>query len=281
MECANLWVFLLLILYIICEKFCHQKQLAIYFPHFEYINPINRDSLLKFFIIFFSLLAMCNPYTKKQITQTNKGDAIVLAIDSSGSMAEYGKFHIVQEVASDFIDKRKMDKLGLVVFGTDAFIASPLTKNRDFIKTILHKMYVGVAGRNTAIVDSLVQSTRLLRKSSAKSKIVILLTDGVDNSSKVELDNIIKLLKKEHIKVYTIGVGDGVNYGFLKYISSQTGAKMFEAYTAKDIKNIYNLIDKLEKTELKNRIFYKEYYYIYPLGVAFLLLIIYIGRRRW
>ena len=92
MEFANFWVFILLFLPFICEKFCPQKRMAIYFPHFEFTKKINKDNLLKFFILFFTILALSNPYTKKEIIQENKGDAIVLSIDSSGSMAEIINF---------------------------------------------------------------------------------------------------------------------------------------------------------------------------------------------
>lgn len=281
MEFANFWVFFLLLLPFICEKFCPEKRMAIFFPHFEFTKKINKDNLFKFFILFFAILALSNPYIKKEIIQENKGDAIVLSIDSSGSMAQNNKFEVVKEVARDFIDKRLDDKLGLVVFGTNSFIASPLTKNRNFVKDVLSKTYVGIAGRNTAILDSLVQGIRLLKDTKAKTKIIILLTDGIDNSSKVSLRDVMSELQKYHIKVYTIGIGDGVNYNLLEYISNNTNAKMYQAYSADDIKNIYDTIDKLEKTNIKNKIIYKKYLYIYPLGLAIILLLIYIGRRRW
>ena len=281
MEFAYPWVLLFLILYFICDKFCPEKRMAIYFPHFEFTSKINKDNLLKFFILFFTLLALSNPYIKKEIIQQNKGDGIVLSIDSSGSMAENNKFEIVKSVASDFIDKRKEDKLGLVVFGTNAFIASPLTKNRKFVKDVLNKMYVGIAGRNTAILDSLVQGIRLLKNTTVKTKIIILLTDGIDNSSKVNLRDVMSEIQKYHIKVYTIGIGDGVNYNLLEYIANNSEGKMYQAYSANDIKNIYSTINKLEKTDIKNKIIYKEYLYIYPLGLAIILFLLYIGRRRW
>jgi len=274
------WVFLLFILYFVCEKFCPLKRMAIYFPHFEFTKKINKDSLLKFFILFFTLLALSNPYTVKQIIQTNKGDAIVLDIDSSGSMDEDGKFKFVQIVASDFIKHRITDKIGLVVFGTNAFIASPLTKNRNFVVKVLNKMYVGIAGRNTAILDSLVQSIRLLKKSKAKTKIIILLTDGIDNSSRVDLNDVINEIKQNHIKVYTIGIGDEVNYNLLEYLSNNSNGKTFKAYSVNDLAKIYKAIDKLEKTNIKNKVIYKEYYFIYPLMIAIILMLIYIGRRR-
>ena len=281
MEFGYPWVFLILILYFICEKFCPLKQMAIFFPHFDYTKRVNKDNLLKFFIIFFTLLALSNPYTKQVIVQKNKGDGIVLSIDSSGSMEENNKFKVVKEVASKFIKKRIEDKIGLVVFGTNAFIASPLTENKNFVLKILNKMYVGVAGKNTAIMDSLLQSVRLLKDSKSKTKIIILLTDGMDNSSKLGINDVMAQIQKYHIKVYTIGIGSDVNYRLLKYISNNSGAKSYEAYTYQDLENIYSDIDKLEKTDLTHKIIYKKYYYIYPLGLAILLLILYIGRRKW
>jgi len=283
MEITYPWVFLLLIIYFMCEKYCYPIRMAILFPHFEFSNKIVSDRFLRFFIIFFSLCALSNPYIKKEFIQDNKGYAIVLSIDSSGSMAQYNKFTIVTKVANDFIKKRKNDELGLVVFGTNAFIASPLTRNRDFVRDILNKTYVGIAGRNTAILDSLLQSIRLLKSSKAKSKIVILLTDGIDNASKIDLDLVVSQLKQYNIKVYTIGIGDEsvVNYNLLRYISSKTNGKTYEALSPKDIANIYNNINKLERTNIKNKIIYKDYLYFYPLGLTILLLLIYVGRRRW
>jgi len=283
LEITYPWVFLIFIFYFICEKYCPPSRMAIYFPHFEFTNKMPTDRWLRALIVFSLLTALSNPYIHKEFIQNNKGDAIVLSIDSSGSMAEYDKFTIVQKVANDFIKRRINDEIGLVIFGTNAFIASPLTRNRDFVRDILNRAYVGIAGRNTAILDSLLQSVRLLKDSKAKTKIIILLTDGMDNSSKIGINDIIQELQKYNIKVYTIGIGDEtvVNYNLLRYISKKTGGKTFEALSPKDISDIYNTIDKLEKTDIKNKIIYKEYLYIYPLGFAILLLLIYVGRRRW
>jgi Ca-activated chloride channel family protein len=221
LEFGNWWVFLLLILFFICYKFCPEKRVAIYFPHFSMTKKLNSDFWLKFLIFTSILFGLSNPYIKKEIIQTNKGDDIVLSIDSSGSMAQFNKFEFVKVAANDFIQKRKTDKIGLVVFGTNSFIASPLTENKKFVREILNKMYVSIAGEQTAILDSLVQSIRLLKNSKAKTKIIILLTDGGDNSSKVDLSSVMKEIKKYNIKIYTIGVGgaDEVNFNLLSYLA--------------------------------------------------------------
>jgi len=281
LEFGNLWVFFLLPLFFICYRFCPEKRVAIYFPHFSMTKKLNSDFWLKFLIIASILTALSNPYIKKEIIQTNKGDDIVLSIDSSGSMRQFHKFEFVKEAASNFITKRKEDKLGLVVFGTNAFIASPLTENKKFVRNILNKMYVGIAGQNTAILDSLVQSIRLLKKSQAKTKIIILLTDGIDNSSRVNLESVMKEIKKYNIKIYTIGVGgaDEVNFNLLSYLAKNSGGEVFQALSPADILPIYKKIDSLEKSKITHKLIYKEYLYIYPLIVAILLLLVYARRR--
>jgi len=280
-EFGNAWVFLLLLLYFVCYKFCPIKKTAIYFPHFEFVQKIDKNNILKFLIFFFVVLALSNPYKKKYIIQKNLGDSIVLAIDSSGSMQYFDKFKIVKKVASDFISKRKNDKLGLVIFGTNAFIVSPLTKDLRFVRGALKRMYVGIAGERTAIFDALLQSVRILKDSKSKTKIIILLTDGIDNSSNINPKTTIKEIQKYHIKVYTIGVGNQVDRGLLEYIANHSGGKSYLAYTPNDIKSIYKEINKLEKTNMKYRIFYKQYYFYYPLGIALILLLLYVRRVKW
>ena len=271
--------FLFLFLYFICNKLCPRARIAIFFPHFEY-HRSTKESLLKFFIFFFAILALSSPYSIKNIIQIDKGDAIVLSIDSSGSMQEFNKFDVVKKVADEFISKRVNDKIGLVVFGSNSFIASPLTKDNKFVRDILSKMYVGIAGENTAIYDSLLQSIRLLKNTTAKSKIIILLTDGVDNSSKISIIDAVKELQKYKIKVYTIGIGHADD-AVLRYIAINTNGKMYKAESVEDIKTIYNEIDKLEKTDIKHKIVYKEYLYIYPLLLAISLLLWYVRKERW
>jgi Ca-activated chloride channel family protein len=244
-------------------------------------KKLNGDFWLKFFIFTSILLALSNPYMKKEIIQTNKGDDIVLSIDSSGSMAQFDKFAFVKKAADDFIQKRRTDKIGLVVFGSNSFIASPLTENRNFVRKILNKMYVSIAGEQTAILDSLVQSIRLLKESKAKTKIIILLTDGGDNSSKVDLSSVMKEIKKYNIKIYTIGVGGAyeVNFDLLTYLAKNSGGEVFQALTPEDILPIYRKIDSLEKSKITHKLIYKEYLYIYPLLLAIVLLLVYVRRR--
>jgi len=281
LEFGNWWVFLLLLLFFICYKFCPEKRIAIYFPHFSMTKKLNSDFWLKFFI-FTSILLSCQIIKSYFFPINFCGNTFNdLSIDSSGSMAQFNKFTFVKIAADNFIQKRKTDKVGLVVFGTNAFIASPLTENKKFVREILSKMYVGIAGQNTAILDSLVQSIRLLKESKAKTKIIILLTDGIDNSSKVDLNSVIKEIKKYNIKIYTIGVGgsDEVNFNLLNYLAKNSGGEVFQALRPNDILPIYKKIDSLEKSNITHKLIYKKYLYTYPLLLAIILLLFYIRRR--
>ena len=281
MRFENPLIFSTLIFYFICEKFCRKREIALYFPHFYFLRTfINKEKILKFLILFFAVLSASNPYIPKEIEYYNKGDSIVLSIDSSGSMAD-NKFELVKKVAIKFINNREKDKIGVVIFGTETLIATPLIKDKKFISSILEKTYVGIAGENTALLDSIIQSIRLLKESKSKTKIIILLTDGIDNSSKVSLEDVIKEIKKYNIKVYTIGIGDGVNYKLLRYISKISGAKSYEVYSTRYLWYIYKEIDKLEKSKLKHSLFYKEYLFYYPLFITILLFIFYLWRKKW
>ena len=276
------YAFLLIIFYVICEKFCKREKSAIYFPHFEYMKDnFDRLFILRFFTFSFLIIALASPYIQKEITEKKDGYSIVLSLDASGSMSEGGKFIVVKNVVNKFVSQRINDQVGVVVFGDKAFIATPLTYDKSLLKYMINKMYVGIAGQHTAIVDSLAQSIKLLEKSKTKSKIIILLTDGLDNASKLNLTNVLKIAKKENIKIYTIGIGYDFDKQYLNYISNYTNAKSFTALSKRDLENIYSTIDKLEKSKIKtNTIYYKKYYFIYPLMIAIFFALIYLYFRK-
>jgi len=266
------------ILYIVCYKLCPPKRAAILFPHVEYASKLTSNYILQFLIIVCSAIALANPYIPITSIDYKNSDAIVLSIDSSGSMANDNKFGVVKQVAKSFVSQRGNDKLGLVIFGTNAFIASPLTYDKDFIKDILQRSYVSIAGEQTAIMDSLLQSIRMLRNTKAKSKIIILLTDGMDNSSKVSLNTVIKAIKKYHIKVYTIGIGDA-NYPLLQYLAQISHAKSYYA-SIQNLAEIYQDIDKLEKSPIQHKHLYKKTLFMYPLALAIILMLFMIRPFR-
>ena len=218
----------------------------------------------------------------------NNGINILLNLDASGSMKEqdldnnYSKnrFEVVKEIVKEFMSKRVADNIGVVLFGDSVLIASPLSFDKEAQKQIIDYLDVEMAGQKTALIDSLAASINILKEQKAKSNIIILLSDGEDNASKIPLDVIIKLLNKYNIKAYTIGIGD-FNQNILYKISKESNAKSYTAMSKEDLLMIYEDINKLEKSQIdQNKIILKDYLFFYPLFIAVLSLILLIYLRN-
>jgi Ca-activated chloride channel family protein len=248
---------------------------------------------LKWVGIVAAVVALASPVITKSYTNSKKeGRDIVLVIDSSDSMRQMGfdpndpyknKFDVVKEVVEDFIKKRKDDRIGMVTFADVAFIASPLTFEKDFLTNITRMQKLGIAGKRTAINDALVQAYNMLSKSKAKSKIVILLTDGIDNMSKVPFADVKSMIEKRDIKLYAIGIGGPRDYD-ANYLMALAKAGHGEAFGARDataLSSVYEEIDKMEASKLNNKkVVEHTYLYIYPLFLAVLSLLLFIYFRN-
>jgi len=189
------------------------------------------------------------------------------------------KFDVVKEVVGDFIEKRENDRIGMVTFADIAFIASPLTFEKKFLTDITKMQKMGMAGKRTAINDAVVQSYNLL----SKSKIAILLTDGIDNMSKVPFGDVKSLIEKRDIKLYAIGVGDARDYNgqYLQALADAGKGLAFGAQDATTLSQIYEEIDKLEATKIDDKkIVQHTYLYIYPLFLAILSLLLFVYFRN-
>jgi len=292
-------VFGLILVFILCAKYCKEKSRAIYFPHIKSLL-IKEVSIRKGFLFWLkwigivsAITALASPVlTKTYINSKKNGRDIVLVIDASDSMRQRGfdannrsknKFEVVKEVMNDFISKRESDRIGLISFADIAFIASPLTFEKDFLKGIVEYQQLGMAGKRTAINDALVQTYGMLSKSKAKSKIAILLTDGQDNMSKISAKDIISVIKKSDIKLYAIGIGNPRDYNgqYLKMLAEAGNGKAYGASNADMLNEIYKEIDKLETTEIKSKkIVQLTYLFIYPLFLAILALLGFIYLRN-
>ena len=288
------YLFLLIPLFWFCFKNCPAKSTSIYLP---YINVlIGKKSIksrwlefLKWGAIVTFVTALASPVVVTTYNRT-KQDArdIMLVIDSSKSMLERGidinnpkknKFDAVKEVVRDFIKNRKADKIGLVNFASSAFIASPLTFDKKYLNDILLKQKVGIAGKRTAIYDALLQAIYLLNNSKVKSKIIILLTDGIDNMSETGYKDIINFIKRTKVKLYTIGVGTSrdLEVDKLQGLAKAGGGEFYMANDEKTLKNIYTNIDKSETSEVVAKSYKKyKYYYYFPLMVSIVLLLIFV-----
>ncbi len=288
------YAFLLLPIFAFCIIKCPAKSLSIYLP---YINVlIGKKSLksrwldfIKWGAVVSIIIALASPVKVTEYKNVKKeGRDIMLIIDSSRSMLDRGfdinnptkdKFALVTDVVDKFIRDRKNDRIGLINFASSVFIASPLTFDKKYLLDILHKQKVGIAGKRTAIYDALLQGLYVMHKSEAKSKIVILLTDGIDNMSSIKFTDIVNFVKRVGVKLYTIGIGSNKDLEVpkLKALANAGGGKFFMATNNDALKKIYNSIDKSETSKIKTTSYkvYKYYYY-FPLMITIILLLIYI-----
>jgi len=294
-----LWLYGI-ILVIICAWKCRAKESALLFPTLSFLKEaVSAKSFLpeflKYLALFGTLIALAGPVLiDRSVEVKRQGYDIVLAIDASGSMRESGfdpadptlsKFDVVKELIKAFIKGRQSDNVALVVFGSFAYIASPLTFNKEVVAKLMEYMDIGIAGQKTAINDALFESIHMLKRSQAKSKVVVLLTDGIDTASKTPTDVVVRMAKKYGVRIYTIGIGDrrGIDESYLRWIAVQSGGRYFYAPDATKLQEVYATIDQLEKSQIRGGTFVKkEQLYQYPLFVATLALLgfIYLYGKR-
>lgn len=245
--------------------------------------------MLRMFAIGMIVVALARPQTQDVSTQTktNKGIDIVMAIDVSSSMLardlKPNRLSALKKVAASFITNRTSDRIGLVVYAGESYTKTPITSDKALVVDVLNKInYNGVINDGTAIGMGLATAVNRLRDSKAKSKVIILLTDGVNNSGFVDPKTAAGLASSFGIKAYTIGIGsngsapapvalrpDGsfvyqlskveIDEELLKDIAKQTGGSYYRATDNKKLEDIYKEIDKLERTEVEE-IRYTKYH---------------------
>lgn len=233
------------------------------------------------------------------IEQAVSGRDLMLAVDLSGSM-EVQDFFInkravdrltaIKYVAGDFINRRVGDRLGLILFGTQAYLQTPLTFDRKTVMTLLNESAIGLAGDNTAIGDAIGLAIKRLKNQPADSRVLILLTDGANTAGEVSPLKAAELAAANKLKIYTIGVGADemivrsffgsrkvnpsadLDENTLVKIAESTGGRYFRARNADELNNIYMLLDQLEPIE-KDKQFFRprtDLFY-WPLALALLL----------
>jgi len=285
-------VLLLLLPVLYCLYKCREEIVKRVFVHLHLFS-LKRprfwvQDLLKLLIALLMIFSLASPVVIDKTNPLNRqGIDIVLSIDASGSMRASGlsetretRFETVQRVVRDFIAKRLNDNVGIVLFGDFAFIASPVTYEKDIISEMVSYLQTGMAGDNTAIGEGIEQSIRALSFSKAKTKVIILLSDGEHNSGRISPSDAVKLAQDKEIKIYTVAVGDDFNPALLREIASQTGGKSYAAVNEDELKEVYAQINKMESSQIKSQQFLKkEYYYQYVLVFTIFLLVFYILRR--
>jgi len=275
---------------------CKRKATQRYFVHLYLFSlkseRLKWDWILKFLALVGMITALASPVLiDKNDPMNRKGIDMVLSLDASGSMSASGfdhrsrqsRFEITQKIAQDFVMRRSEDNIGVVLFGDFAFIASPVTYEKEIVSEMIGYLSYGMAGENTAIGEGIAMGIRALENSKAHSKVIVLLTDGDHNSGRISPKEATQLAVERGIRIYTIGIGakGDFNSAMLKEIALQGAGEYFSAHDKEELEDVYRDIDALERSRIKSKAYLqKEYYYYYPLLLAFTAMLILLSRRR-
>ena len=303
------WYFLFLIIPIIYLFFLKKRQSSIKFSSVNLIKKSLKKRSLKskigkwliFTAVIFFIIALARPQSVKNFNLSKKkGIDIALALDVSQSMMQEdfapNRLEAGKEVINKFIDGRKNDRIGFVIFSGTAYTKIPLTNDYEAVKQIIKTVsYRDVSSNGTAIGMGIAVSVNRLKNSNAKSKVIILVTDGANNAGNIAPETAANLSKELGIKIYTIGVGsdteavrdfwgnvtyqkrtDGPDEAILQKIAVNTGGRYFRATDERALAEIFNKIDKMEKSNIDSKSFV-EYKEIFPLFVKIGLLFLIVG----
>ena len=234
------------------------------------------------------------------------GRDLLLAVDVSGSM-EYadmdwegepiGRLELVKRMLGPFIEERRGDRVGLILFGSQAYLQAPLTFDRRTVRTWLDEAMIGIAGKNTAIGDAIGLAVKRLR--TAESRVLVLVTDGANTGGEIDPLVAARLAAQEGVRIYTIGIGAdpqqggligllGMNPGLdldeptLRAIAGQTGGEYFRARSREELDSVGEALDPLEPiTQQKTLARPAKALYSWPLAAALLLSLLLIARDLW
>jgi Ca-activated chloride channel family protein len=260
------------------------------------ILPILRIAAVILFVV-----ALARPRSGTELREiTSKGVDIMLALDVSSSMQAEdfkpnNRLYVAKEELKKFVEKRINDRIGLVVFARYSFTQCPLTVDYDVLLRYVDQVNFGVIEDGTAIGMAIANAVNRLRESDAKSKIIVLLTDGENNAGEIDPLTAANLATAFDIKIYTIGAGrpgnamypvddplfgkryvyqpTRINEASLQEIAKITGGKYFRARSEKELNEIYSIIDSMEKTEIEvsASVQYKELFHYFTLAGLMLL----------
>jgi Ca-activated chloride channel homolog len=248
----------------------------------------------------FLVLASARPqWLGEPIEQAISGRDLMLAVDLSESMTTQDfelqsqmvdRLTAIKAIATDFINRRVGDRLGLVLFGTNAYLQTPLTFDRKTVATLLDEAAIGLAGNATAIGDAIGLAVKRLQNQQANSRVLVLLTDGANTAGEVAPIKAAELAANHKLKIYTIGVGademivpsffgarkvnpsQDLDEKTLTAIAEKTGGKYFRARNTEELNQIYQLLDQLEPVEKDKRYFRpRTDLYFWPLALALML----------
>lgn len=288
-------------------KFPAYRRIERSFPHAgEGAKSSNRlFTILMSLVWVLLIVSLMQPEKVDQFTSVkNVGHDIMVAVDISPSMQALdfstrtqtvNRLDVTKDVVGEFVQGRQGDRVGLITFGESAYLHVPLTLDTKSVSHLLNDTLPGMAGQSTAIGDAIGLGVRTLRDRPEGSRVLILLTDGEDNSSSIPPIEAAKLAKQYGIKIYTIGVGTNGSVPFpnnfggyqmvqmsidedaLREIANITEGQYFHATNKDSLERIYDQIDQLEKTEANTEQYLiRDPYYQYPLGLAVFILFVLI-----
>lgn len=248
------------------------------------------------------IIAVARPlWMGEPIELPSKGRDLMMAVDLSGSMQiedmvlngqAVDRFTMIQHVLSDFIERRKGDKLGLILFADHAYLQAPLTQDRRSVAQFLNEAQIGLVGKQTAIGEAIALGVKRFDLVGESNRILILLTDGSNNSGAISPEQAAAIAAKRDVKIYSIGVGADVmerrsifgtervnpsmdlDENQLTSLAQTTGGRYFRARNSEDLEQIYQEIDKLEPIS-RDQLSYRpqsDLFYL-PLAVALLITI--------
>ncbi|SFG86300.1 vWA domain-containing protein [Neptunomonas qingdaonensis] len=299
----------------------HSKQSALQVPFIESMEQaVGRSTSItqrsNFWITLIAYLAWClllvaaarPQWLGEPVAQQREGRDMMLAIDLSESMLEedfelggrlINRLIATKVVAGDFIERRKGDRIGLILFGEQAYLQAPLTRDRKTVKQLLDEAQIGLAGKRTAIGDAIGLAVKRFKEMDNEQRILVLITDGTNTAGSIEPDKATELAAAEGLKIYTIGIGrDRTQQGLisqffgggtseideatLQYIAENTGGRYFRARDLEQLSEIYSLLNELEPIGQDDD-FYRPVVSLYQwplLGGIFLLCLTGLLQRR-
>jgi len=258
-------------------------------------SQLNRPQLLFSILIWLLLVtASARPIWMGYVSNLKvAGRDLMLAVDLSGSMGTddfiyngryIDRLSAAKNVVTKFVRRRKGDRIGLIVFGSRAYLYVPLTFDSKIINTLLSETRVGMAGDNTAIGDAIGLAVKRLQKKGKSKRVLILLTDGKNSDGLLLPEKAAEIARQVNLVIYTIGIGSphsqSLNEKSLRKVASLTSGKYFRAQNSNELDEIYALIDKYEPSEVKNSPYQPSMALFYwLLVVVFALLFLWITPR--
>jgi len=287
-----------------------QRSVSLRIPFFNSVThsppgtPTTLVSLTFFYWAYvlwiLAVFALANPqWVGPPVPTEQQGHDMMLAIDISGSMEipdlkwhhqAVDRLTVVKKLAKKFVAQRKGDRIGLILFGSYAYLQTPLTYDRNTVRLQLDDASIGLAGPQTAIGDAIALAVKRLMKQPQSMRLLVLLSDGANNSGTILPKQALSLAKEYHVRIYTIGLGADhlrlssifgdkvinpsadLDESLLKQLADETGGLYFRAKDTMSLADIYQQIDALEPVEHNAQVFRSiQYLYPWPLGTAMVL----------